>query len=172
MNTNKLPTVRTCFLFIFIICCGLIGTAYYMQEVMELEPCYMCILQRVFVMAAGFVALLAVLHNPKKLGYRIYGILAATMALTGGFFSGKQLWLQSLPEDHPYIPDCGASVGYLFEVQSFFTALGELLHGDGNCAEVQWTFLGLSIAGWTLVCFVGLATLALWQLRRDPQHKM
>ena len=171
MDTSRLPAIRTCFLFIFIICCGLIGTAFYMQEVMLLEPCYMCILQRVFVMATGFVALLAVLHNPKRLGYRIYGLLTAAMALTGSFFSGKQVWLQSLPKDHPYIPDCGASVSYLFEVESFGNALAKLLHGDGNCAEIQWTFLGLSIAGWMLVCFAGLAAFALWQVFRKPANK-
>ncbi|MDM3870435.1 disulfide bond formation protein B [Porticoccus sp. W117] len=166
MSINRLPSIRTCFLIIFLICCGLMATAFYMQEVMELEPCYMCILQRVFVIATGVVALLAAVHNPRQLGVRIYSLLTAAMALTGSFFSGKQLWLQSLPKDHPYIPDCGASVDYLFQVESFTTALSKLLRGDGNCAEVQWTFLGLSIPGWTLVCFIGLAALALWQICR------
>ena len=168
LTDAPMPSVRTCFLLIVIACCGLTATALYMQYQMELEPCYMCILQRIFVIATGFVALLAVLHNPKRLGYRVYGLLTAAMALIGSFFAGKQLWLQSLPEDHPYIPDCGSSVSYLFEVESFGNALAKLLHGDGNCAEVQWTFLGLSIPGWTLVCFLGLAALALWQLARDP----
>ncbi|UTW44537.1 disulfide bond formation protein B [bacterium SCSIO 12696] len=170
MDTVKLPGVRACFGIIFLVCCGLIATAFYMQEVMGLEPCYMCILQRIFVMATGFVALLALLHNPGRLGYRVYSLLTAAAALTGSFFSGKQLWLQSLPEGHPYIPDCGASVAYLFEVESFFNALDKLLRGDGNCAEVQWTFLGLSIPGWTLVCFIGLAALALWQFTRKPDR--
>ena len=166
MTTNRLPSIRTCFLTIFLICFCLIATAFYMQEVMELEPCYMCILQRVFVIATGAIALLAVLHNPGRVGVRVYSLLTAAMALIGSFFSGKQLWLQSLPEDHPYIPDCGASVDYLFEVESFGNAVAKLLRGDGNCAEVQWTFLGLSIPGWTLVCFIGLAALALWQFGR------
>lgn len=168
MTTTGLPSVRTCFLAIFLICCALIATAFYMQEVMGLEPCYMCILQRVFVIATGALALLAALHNPGQLGYRVYSLLTAAMALTGSFFSGKQLWLQSLPEGHPYIPTCGASVDYLFEVESFVNALSKLLRGDGNCADVQWTFLGLSIPGWMLVCFIALAALALWQFARKP----
>ncbi|MCV6606054.1 MAG: disulfide bond formation protein B [Porticoccaceae bacterium] len=170
MPVTFLPSVRSCFLAIFLVCCGLIATAFYMQEVMELEPCYMCILQRVFVIATGAVALLACLHNPGQLGVRIYSLLTATMALAGSFFSGKQLWLQSLPKDSAYIPDCGASVDYLFEVETFSNALAKLLRGDGNCAEVQWTFLGLSIPGWMLVCFIGLTVLALWQFVRKTDR--
>ena len=55
---------------------------------------------------------------------------------------------------------------YLFDVFNFSDALGMLLRGDGNCAEVQWLFLGLSIPGWTLVCFILLAALGLWQMVR------
>ncbi len=159
-----MPSVRTFFLLVFAICTCLILTALYMQRVMGLEPCYMCILQRVFVIATGSGALLAFLHNPGVIGKRIYSVLVAVMALAGSFFSGKQLWLQSLPEDQ--IPECGVSVDYLFEVHTFGNALKELLQGDGNCAEVQWVFLGLSIPGWTLVCFIGLAAIAIWQLFR------
>lgn len=165
---HPVVSVRNCFLMIFLACCGLTGAALYMQYQMGLEPCYMCILQRIFVLATGLVALLAALHNPGRRGYRSYGLLTAAMALAGGFFSGKQLWLQSLPKGHPYIPDCGSPVSYLFEVETFGNALARLLRGDGNCADVQWTFLGLSIPGWTLVCLVTLAALALWQLSRNP----
>ena len=161
-----MPSVRTFFLLIFIACACLIATALYMEKVMGLEPCYMCIVQRVFVMATGVVALLAFVHNPGAVGVRVYSVLTAAAALAGSFFSGKQLWLQSLPEDQ--VPDCGVSVDYLFEVHSFGNAVAELLKGDGNCAEVQWTFLGLSIPGWTLICFVGFAAIAIWQLFRQP----
>lgn len=162
----SLPGTRAVFLLIAIVCAGLIGTALYMEHVMGLEPCYMCMLQRVFVIATGAVALLAALHNPKALGQRIYSGLVVLMALGGSFFSGKQLWLQSLPKDSPLIPDCGASVSYLFEVETFGNALAKLLRGDGNCADVQWTFLGLSIPGWMLICFIGLAVIAVWQIAR------
>lgn len=133
---------------------------------MELEPCYLCILQRVFVMATGAIALIAGLHNPGMLGVRVYSALTTLTALSGSFFSGKQLWLQGLPEDQ--VPECGVSVDYLFEVHSFGNALAELLKGDGNCADVQWVFLGLSIPGWTFIAFIGLAGLAVWQMLRRP----
>lgn len=156
-----MPSSRQISLFICIACLLLILVALFMQHVMGLNPCYLCITQRVFVMLTGGIALLAFLHNR---GLQIYGGLTALSALGGSFFSGKQLWLQSLPEDQ--VPACGPPAEYLFDVFSFNEALGMLLRGDGNCAEVQWTFLGLSIPGWTMICFVGLAALGIWQMVR------
>lgn len=150
-------STRQIFLIACLGCTGMIATALYMQEVMALTPCYLCITQRAFVILTGVIALVALLHNR---GHRIYGVLMALSAMGGGFFSGKQLWLQSLPEDK--VPACGPPADYLFDRFSFSDALSMLLRGDGNCAEVQWTLLGISIPGWTLVCFVGLAVLGLW----------
>lgn len=148
-------------LLIFLICGGLIATALYMQHVMELNPCYLCITQRAFVIITGVFALLALIHNH---GLKIYGCLIALSALGGSFFSGKQLWLQSLPEDK--VPACGPPVEYLFDAFNFNEALSMLLRGDGNCAEVQWTFLNLSIPAWTLLCFLFLALLGASQVIR------
>lgn len=156
-----LPTPRQTNLIVFLGCLLLILIALYMQHVMGLNPCYLCITQRVFVMLTGGIALLAFFHNRHL---RIYGALTALSALGGSFFSGKQLWLQSLPEDQ--VPACGPPVEYLFDVFNFNEALGMLLRGDGNCAEVQWTFLSLSIPGWTIICFFGLAALGIWQAVR------
>ncbi|WP_461482551.1 disulfide bond formation protein B [Porticoccus sp.] len=156
-----LPSPRQTNLLIFFGCLLLILVALYMQHVMGLNPCYLCITQRVFVMLTGLLGLLAFIHNR---GLRIYGALTALSALGGGFFSSKQLWLQSLPED--LVPACGPPAEYLFDVFSFNEALAMLLRGDGNCAEIQWTFLGLSIPGWTLICFLGLAALGIWQVVR------
>jgi disulfide bond formation protein DsbB len=159
-----MPAVRTMFLLIFLACMGMIGVGMYFQEVMDLQPCYMCILQRIFIIATGTVALFAYVINPGPTGIKFFAVFTALIALVGSFFSGKQLWLQSLPEDQ--IPDCGVSVDYLFEVHNLGTALSHLFKGDGNCAEVQWVFAGLSIPGWTLVAFITLATIALWQIIR------
>ncbi len=148
-------------LLIFLICSGLITTALYMQHVMELNPCYLCITQRAFVILTGIFALLALVHNR---GLKVYGFLITLSALGGSFFSGKQLWLQSLPEDK--VPACGPPVEYLFDAFNFNEALGMLLRGDGNCAEIQWTFLNLSIPAWTLLCFLFLALLGFSQVIR------
>jgi len=157
-------SVRHCFLLIALACAGLITTALYMEHAMGLVPCYLCIVQRAFVILTGTVALIAYLHNPGRVGSRIYGSLAAISAFTGSGFSIRQLWLQSLPEDQ--VPACGPSADYLMETFAVGDWLPLLLRGDGNCAKVDWTFLGLSIAGWMLIMFVGLGLFALWQVFR------
>jgi len=157
-------SIRQSFLLIALVCAGLIIIALYMQYIMGLEPCYLCIVQRVFVIATGAVALLAFLHNPSRTGTRIYGILATLTALAGSGFSIRQLWLQSLPEDQ--VPACGPPADYLMDSFSFSEWLPMLLKGDGNCAKVDWTFLSLSIAGWMLIMFMCLAVFAFWQTLR------
>ena len=159
-----MPSPRIVNLFIFITAAALIGVALFMQHVMGLEPCYLCIVQRVFIILTGFIALLAYLHNPARAGRRIYGGATALIALSGGAFSIRQLWLQSLPEDK--VPACGPPAEYLFDAFPLMEALPILLRGDGNCAQVQWTLFNVSIPGYTLMAFSGLALLGLWQLAR------
>ena len=160
-----LPSVRQTFLLIFLGCAALIAIGLYMQYVMNLYPCPLCITQRIFIIAVGLTGLLAFLINPGTTGRRIFASLGIIFAVLGGSFSTRQLWLQSLPEDQ--VPACGPDLNYLLENFPLMDALSVLLRGDGNCAEVVWSFLGISIPGWTLVAFVGLVGFNLWQwLRR------
>jgi len=142
----------------------LVIAVFYFQNYLQLEPCYLCITQRVFVIAIAIVCTLAALHNPAQTGQRVYAGLSTLMAFIGSYFSIKQLWLQSLPEDQ--VPACGIPVDYLFDVFSLSEAISHLLKGDGNCAEVQWQLLGISMPGWVLVAFIGFATLGIYQFFR------
>ncbi len=151
---DKLPSTRNLLLLIWVGVIVLISIALYMQYVMELIPCALCMTQRVFVIAVGIVALLAWLLQPQARGVRVYSVIGMIMAIIGGAFSSRHIWLQSLPED--LAPACGPSLSYLLETVPFFEALRVLLQGDGNCAESVWSFLGLTIPGWTLVAFIGL----------------
>jgi disulfide bond formation protein DsbB len=137
---------------------------FYFQNHLQLEPCYLCITQRVFVIAIAVICALAALHNPAQYGQRVYASLSTLMALIGGYFSIKQLWLQGLPEDQ--VPACGVPVDYLFDAFSISEALSHLLRGDGNCAEVQWELLGISMPGWVLIAFIGYALIAIFQFTR------
>ena len=137
---------------------------FYFQNHLQLEPCYLCITQRVFVIAIAVICALAALHNPAQYGQKIYAGLSALMALIGSYFSVKQLWLQGLPEDQ--VPACGVPVDYLFDAFSLSEALSHLLRGDGNCAEVQWELLGISMPGWVLIAFIGYALMAIFQFTR------
>lgn len=159
-----MPSPRTLNLLIFLAALSLIGGALFMQYAIDLEPCYLCIVQRVFVMLTGLIALLAFIHKPGNSGIRIYGALTALSAIGGGAFSIRHLWLQSLPED--LVPACGPPADYLFDALPLTEILPLLLRGDGNCAEVQWSLLGITIPGYTLMAFSGLAVLGLWQLFR------
>jgi len=161
----NLPNNQTISLSAAAVCAGLIAVAIlYFQNYLGLEPCYLCMTQRVFVIAVGVIFLAAGLHNPAATGQKIYAGLATLAALGGSFFSIKQLWLQGLPEDQ--VPACGPPVDYLFDAFSVSEAISMLLRGDGNCAEVQWQLLGLSMPGWVLVSFIALAGVGLLQLLR------
>ena len=161
-----LPNIRMTFLLIFLGCTGLMLVGYYMQYVMGLEPCALCMTQRVFIVAVGVMGLLGFLINPQGAGRKVIATLGGLLAVAGGYFSSRQIYLQNLPEDQ--VPACGPSVDYLLDNFPLMEALEVLLRGDGNCAEVSWSFLGVSIPGWTLVAFVGLLGFNLWQILRKP----
>lgn len=162
-----LPSIRFTSLIIALGCLGLILVGLYMQHVMGLAPCALCITQRAFIIAIGLVALSAFIHNPDSIGRRIYAVLGIVLAAGGGYFANHHMWLQSLPADEA--PACGPGLEYILDTFPLQEALTVLLRGDGNCAEVVWSFLGLSIAGWTLVAFIGLALINLWQLARTTK---
>ncbi len=142
-----------------VFCLALLGTALYFQHVMGLEPCPLCILQRLFVIALGAVMLVAAIHHPRHHGRRVYGGLILVIAGLGAGVAGRHVWLQNLPADQ--VPACGPGLEYLLETFPLMDALKLVFEGSGECAEVQWTFLGLSIPGWTLIIFLALAVFGL-----------
>ncbi|MGQ7272763.1 disulfide bond formation protein B [Marinobacter sp. V034] len=150
-----MPARRLVFLMIFLICAALMSVAFYMEYVMGLEPCPLCWLQRIAISVVGILSLIAALHGPTGWGGRVYGLLLALSSAGGAALAGRQLWLQSLPEDQ--VPACGPSVDYLLDVMPIFDVFRIALHGTGDCAKVAWRFLGLSIPGWTGLFFVALA---------------
>ena len=151
---------------VMFACAGMMAIALYMEYVMLLDPCPLCVMQRVMVIAVGVVCFIAFVHGPRGLGHRLYAGLALVCAVGGGGLSLRQLWLQSLPPDQ--VPACGASLDYLLEVFPLTEVLAMVLSGDGTCAEVKWSLMGISIPGWTLLGFVGLAVIITWQLFRSP----
>ncbi len=153
-------------LYIFLFCAAMMGIAYYMQYSMRLEPCALCIMQRVFFSAAGLVALAAFFHNPQGKGIGIYGIASAVLAVAGSGFAMRQIWLQHLPKDQ--VPACGPSLGYMLEEFPLAETLKVMFAGDGNCAEIVWVdpVIGLGIPEWALVGFAMIAVTGIWQFLR------
>lgn len=155
---------RRLFLLGFLLCVSMAGIAGYFQLVDNLEPCPLCILQRVFTMLVGMVLLIAVLHNPKATGMQVYGFIAGLFALVGASISARHIWLQNLPEDQ--VPSCGPGLNFMLDNFPLGDTINMVLRGSGECAEVLWTFVGISIPGWTFLAFLLLASLSLVPLFR------
>ena len=143
-----------------LVCGGLLGFALYAEHILGLEPCPLCVFQRVAVLVLGFVFLAAYAHNPGRVGARVYGGLALVAAGAGMLFAGRQVWLQSLPEDQ--VPECGPGLDFVMDVFPFWEAVMIVFQGSGDCAEIDWTLLGLSMGAWVLVSLAVLAVFAAW----------
>ncbi len=164
-----IPGNRLLNLGIFITCVITIGIVLYMEHVMLLSPCGLCITQRVFVILCGVTCLAAAIHNPGAQGQKLYAFGGASMCVFGSYFAGRQIWLQNLPEDQ--VPACGPGLTYIYENFPIMETLSFLLKGDGNCAEVGWQFLGiLSIPQLALIAFVFLFSICMFiAFRNQPQ---
>lgn len=162
-----LPGARNLNWLIGFGCVFMMAVALYMEHAMHLEPCPLCIFQRVAAIAVGAIAFSAALHNPGKTGVRAYGGLMIIAAAAGGALSARQLYLQSLPADQ--VPACGPGLDYLLDVFPMTEVIQMVLTGDGSCAEVVWSLFGISIPGWTLIGFVGLLILGVIQVVRPAR---
>ena len=141
----------------------------YLEDVLNLAACPLCMTQRVFVVLWGVFALIAVVHNPGGWGRRAYGVLCALAAIAGGAVAARHVWLQHLPPDQ--VPACGPSLEYMLETLPFSETLSIVMMGDGNCADTMWTLLGLSIPEQTLALFVVVTAISLWQaFRKYPDQ--
>ena len=160
MNLASLTTQRWLLFAGALACAALMATALYMQHVMQLEPCPLCVFQRIFVIVLGVIMLVAGIHNSNGVARRIYGALMMLFAALGVVVAGRHVWLQNLPEDQ--VPECGPGLEYMLNAFPLGEALSMVFRGSGECAEVQWSFLGLSIPGWTLLIFIAMAVFALF----------
>src|SRR5678816_4354435 len=151
---------RTAFAVAAAICAAFLGFAYYAQFQMHLDPCPLCIFQRIAFIAFGAVCLAAALHGPRGYGRRVYGALALLAAGAGAAIAGRHVWLQHLPPDK--VPDCGPGLDWMLDTLPLNAVLRKVFTGSGECAKVDWTFLSLSMPEWTLIWFVVFGAGAAW----------
>ena len=149
-------TRRTGNLIGFVASAGLIGYALYVQYGLGLEPCPLCILQRVAVMVAGALFLVAALHDPAERGARVYGALIDLAALAGILVAARHMWIMAQPPGS--VAECGASLDYMMDVLPLHEVLAKVLSGSGECAKLDWQFAGLNMPTWVLIALVGLGT--------------
>jgi len=159
------PGPRLFFTGMALACTALLGFGYYLEFVKHLDPCPMCIFQRLSYFAIVVVGVIGALHAPRGLFATFYTGLIVLAAGVGAGVAGRQTWLQHLPADR--VPECGPGLEFMLEQYPLAEVIKKALRGSGECAAVDWTFLTLSIAEWSLICFVGLiiASGAWWRLR-------
>jgi disulfide bond formation protein DsbB len=135
-----------------LACVGLISYALYVQYGIGLEPCPLCILQRIAVIVIGVLFLLAFLQDPGNKGARVYGVLIDVAALAGVAVAARHIWIIAQPPGT--VAECGASLDYMMDVLPLHEVLGKILTGSGECAKIDWEFLGLNMPTWVLICLV------------------
>lgn len=162
------PSYRALNFFGFSLSIGSVAFAVvYLQGELGLDPCPLCMASRLLLLAMGGFFLLAFVHNPRQLGQRIYALFSFLLAVAGILVSGRHIWLQSLPPNE--VPECGPGLEYLLQNFPLRNALEIILSGSGECAEVQWQLLGLTIPQQTLGLFVLLLILTLLQIRKKKR---
>ena len=153
-------TPRLGYLAGLLICALLFAFALYLQHYEYQNPCPLCILQRVAYIAMMVVFLIGAIHGPRRTGAIAYSTLLVIIAAIGAGIATRHVWLQHLPKDR--LPECGPGLEYMLNRFPLVQALEKVFRGSGECAEVGWTFLTLSIAEWSLAWFVLLGALAVY----------
>ena len=159
----QLHTDRRFYLLVALACMALLGFGYYLQFVLGLDPCPLCILQRAAYLGVGVVCLVGFFHGSAA---RIYCALALVCALAGAGIAARQVWLQHLPPGR--VPECGPGLDFILQAFPLFDALALIFTGSGECAETLWTFLSLSIAEWSLFWFAAFSVLFVYQTLFAP----
>jgi protein dithiol:quinone oxidoreductase len=160
-------TARSANLLGFLACVALLAYAYYAQHFLHLEPCPLCIFQRVGVFATAVAFAAAAAHDPAGWGRRVYAALTAGAALVTVAIAARHVYIQHLPPDQ--VPSCGAGLDFMLKNFPLGEVVKNVLTGSGECAKVNWRLLGLAMPAWVLIAGLGLFGWGLWSnLRRRP----
>jgi disulfide bond formation protein DsbB len=143
---------------------SMLFAVFYLERTLFLDPCPLCILDRVVIIALGVIFLIAWLHGARTIFTKIYGVLCILLSATGIGLASRHIWLQNLPKDQ--VPECGPDLYFMLDTLPLFDALKKTLTGSGSCADVSWTFADLTIPEQTLILFVILLVLSLIQTLR------
>jgi disulfide bond formation protein DsbB len=160
-----MPSRRTANWLGFLACALALGFAFYSQYVLELQPCHLCIFQRVTVAAMALVFLLAALHSSGSARGAVYATLIGITGLATLATSGRHVWIQMQPPGS--IPSCGADLDFMLELFPLTEVILKVFKAGGECAKVDWSLLGLSMPGWVFVFALVVTAGGVWfNLRR------
>ena len=164
MSLNPLAwSFRAQYLSGFLICVGLLAYAYFVQFAQGIEPCDKCILQRIAFIVIALCFLAGAIQNPRATGRRVYSLLLLLIAFVGAGVALRHIWIQHQPPDQ--LAGCGPGLNYMIENFPLNKALKMAFMSGADCAQITWTFLGLSMPYWTLSSYVLLGAGALWASR-------
>jgi len=144
----------------FLVVVLLLGIGMYMEHIMNLEPCSLCISQRIAFVIVGLFAIGMYLHNPYRFGRLVYAIGISSFSMIGMALAIRQLYIQSLPPDQ--VSSCLPGITYMFDILPLEKIITAMLSGTGDCAKVAWSLLGISIPGWTLIAFTSSHVLGIY----------
>ena len=151
---------RTGYFIGFLASFGFVVFGLFIQQKYNLEPCPLCIFQRIAFLVMGGFFLLSALHNPGTSGRKVYGVLHLATAIAGIGIAVRHIWIQANPEK--VMAECSAGFDYIFETFPLKRALDLVFKGTGECSSIDWTMFGLTIPQLSLIAFVGLAVYAVW----------
>ena len=154
----------------FGACVALLAYALYAQYELGLEPCPLCVFQRIAIAALGVVFVLAALHQPRGWGARVYAIFIGITALAAIGVAGRHVYVQHLPPGS--VPSCGAPLEVLLRFTPVMAVIRKVLTGSGECGELNWKFLGLAMPAWVLICALLLGAIGVAaNARRATENK-
>lgn len=160
-----IPNRRLLNLAGFLSCAGMMAYALYAEHVLFLMPCPLCVFERIATIALGIIFLLAAVHNPRGNGRYAYAALLTIAAAGGIGVAGWHVWIQNLPADE--VPSCGPGFDYIMDSFPLADALSMIFTGSGECATIDWVFLGLSMPAWVLIALSAIGAAGIWNnLRR------
>lgn len=141
-------------------CGSLLAIAYfYFQQKLGLAPCPLCMFQRAALVAVAVMCVLGILFRPGVFGSKVLSLAISVFSALGLAVALRQVWLQNLPEE--LVPECGPDLEFMLETFPLMDVINNVIAGSGECAEVQWQFIGLSMPAWMAIIFAGMVVISL-----------
>jgi len=155
---------RSLFFTVFIAGALVLGVSYYLEYAVGLKPCGLCLMQRVCLALLTGICLVASVHGPGRVGSFLYWLLGLASSLAGTATAWRQVLLQNDPVHQ--LASCAPNLGDLFASAPWMCVVQEMFRGTIDCAQISWTLFDLSIPEWSLLFFVGMVILSVYQLLR------
>ncbi|NUT78317.1 disulfide bond formation protein B [Pseudomonas sp. C1C7] len=160
----SLACTRSLFFTVFVAGALVLGVSYYLEYSIGLNPCGLCLLQRICLALLTGICLMAAVQGPGRVGSSLYWLLGLLSSLAGTLTAGRQVLLQGNPAQP--LAGCASNLSELFAAEPWLCVVQQLFKGAFDCTQRSWTLLDLSIPEWSLLFFVAMSILAVYQLLR------